>query len=761
MPKKNKTKLIVIKLVKIKKTFVFIILYLASTPNIIIYGQSIAYNFSIQKDSIFKDNDFKQFIESKTQRLGIPISKQQWKDLEILVGIDSSLKKKLVISPSLSIGFNSMWNFGDTILYGHSANSIFTNITADASIKVLGIPIRFSSNTVLNGNNLIKELSTVKFSIDYQAILLQKQAAIRQLAVQECMSKWKQTDITALINKSKWDILYNLVNNKSFKKDKALVLEQIDSLENGITTLSRKGQSELSNLKKEYEKYTQIENNYNELLNYYRQNNKALQQAEQLKKEILQAEQQLSKLGEDAKNWKKWSENDLKRKVKEKLLGYIKGFEIGTFNLLGSDFTANNLSVNGFRVETQVKQYYNEVAFGKQNMANAYYWSGLQPLQGTREMNRRLFYYRGGIGEKDSNYLHISVQRIMDDNNENLFGTNHRIRQNDIISIVTRQALGNKVALTSEVAYSNNKTNIVGDWTVIGVATPITGNAKDYTAFQANIISTPTEGGAVSWNFGYMFIGDRFISLGNPYLLNNRQLLRGGVKKNWERIKFQGKINFEKQFGSGNQSLNPSLDQTSFSIEGIWKYQRNHQLSVQIAPRYFLMSAIGGEGAVGRYDTYMIQHLMQGKIKTTRWLSFINVTNMNMLLKLEDTSRFTGLNYIFIQQMLMPSESLMIGLNGNMGLGGSLSNLTFRDGTLQLDVRKTYKKGSFAIGSQYFSTINPISLIQDRQVGVLLGVNIKLKWGLIGFQNNLRKSISSSMSDQFIFSGQSFFKINL
>ena len=57
--------------------------------NSIIYGQSIAGKFEVEKNNIFKDKDFKEFMKSKAQSADIHILKQQWQDLETLVGIDS------------------------------------------------------------------------------------------------------------------------------------------------------------------------------------------------------------------------------------------------------------------------------------------------------------------------------------------------------------------------------------------------------------------------------------------------------------------------------------------------------------------------------------------------------------------------------------------------------------------------------------------------------------------------------------------------
>ena len=136
----------------------------------------------------------------------------------------------------------------------------------------------------------------------------------------------------------------------------------------------------------------------------------------------------------------------------------------------------------------------------------------------------------------------------------------------------------------------------------------------------------------------------------------------------------------------------------------------------KLAPRYFLLSAAGGTEGVGRNNVYTIQNTFQGKINKMRWLSFINLTNINTLMPMRDSGQLSGFNYVFMQNMLMISDKWTISAVGNLGLEGQLKTATLREATAQLNSQWLFKKGTFSLGIQSCKTTNSDSAFIHNQV---------------------------------------------
>lgn len=709
-------------------------------------------------DSVFVNKNFTKFLEDKSHQWSLPFNKGQLDNLKKVIGFEDFTKTNTLKFNKNSIGVESFWNYGDTLLYGLSANQSLTYVTPDLSISVFNMPIKFSANFVFRDNDWQKNLTTYKVKIDYETLLEQKKKALYDAALQDKIKTWSKDDITCWANKTKWDAIYNVVNHPEFKKSKKNLETKIDSLENLADNNIGKVDKELDNLKSEYEQYKDVDKSFKVLLDYYRQNNKAFQKAEALKSDVTKAQSTLEKQKNDIQNKLDYKKITKLEKVKES----VKGLDIGSFDIIGSHLTTQNILLNGGRIETYVNKYYNELAYGKQSTASNNYQRGFNTVYGANDLDRRLFYYRGGIGKRDSSFLHFTFLRVIDDykNTKTLI----KPKANDVLSISGHQSISKNIAFETEFAYSLYKSDVIQNFVSssegVRNTDSLSSNGFRNTAFRFSIIPAGEGKNGWKWALGYNYIGDKYVSLGNPYLLNNRQILRGEVKKRFSKPRLNFRISYDRQIGAAKaQALSPSISQTGLTAEGSWQYRGSNKLTLQFMPRYFLMTAQGGEGAIGRYDMYAVQNMLQGKIKGWRWLSYSSITNMNMTMKTSDTAQFSGLNYLFSQLMLMPTEKWVISSTGNIGLDGRLNALKFREAMYQLDSRNDFKKGSLTLGVQSFYIKNTHTRVDDMQIGLTIGGSSRLKWITLGAQSNIRKSIIHN-NERFIFSGQTFCRIN-
>jgi hypothetical protein len=570
--------------------------------------------------------------------------------------------------------------------------------------------------------------------------------------------------ISVLVRDKIGELKDSISNKAQPAKDSIGVLtSKINSYKTKALDYTQQALKKKTALETELKDYTDAQKQANKLLTYYEKNSTLFAKADSLKATVEKLETEWANRKAKLAALKTGFKDVATQKL-QKFMGSIEQLEVGSVLLTNSDLTVRSLLLNGVRFQTQSGKVYNEIAFGKQNTATRDYMVGFQTINGARDLNRYVAYLRGGIGSKDSNFMHVSLTRILD-NYKDTVPTVQRPHYNDLLGISIRGKLGKQADLVTELVYSIFQNNVPAHWTSSPEVEVVKQTPKDYGAFQIKLKAI--EGNTWQWSLGYDYIGTKFTTLGNPYLLNNRQILRGAFGKTFWQQKLTVKLAYDKNIGLPS-SLNwqPHVDQTGFSAELGMRYGRNNRFVAKLAPRYFLISAAGGTEGVGRNDVYTIQNTWQGKIKTMQWLSFINLTNINTLMPLRDSGRLSGFNYVFMQNMLMINNKWTLSALGNLGLEGTLKTATIREATAQLNSQWTMKNGTFSFGVQSFKTVTG-----DRQLGGNLSGSIKApKLGIFGLQFSYRESTQSNRSDlnghptvsdnRPILSGQTFYKFS-
>lgn len=757
----------------------------------ICYAQSVKDSFV--SDSVFNRPSFQSFVKQQLTQLGIPEKDALLRNLSIV----KPSKKSSIPTFHGSVSFDYFWNQGDTLLYGDAANQSFSYVTPDLGVSVLGMPIRVGGNLVFQNQTWRRDLSTYTFQLDYETLLAQKKQQLKDAVLQEKRESWSKEELEIWANKAKWDALYNIVYSPQFQATKQGLEQRLDSLKgkasgyqdsarrfrnrvegeigdkmgqirdstDKVTTkiegykntavgYAQQFEQQKTALEAQLRDYTDAQKQVNQLLNYYEKNNKAFEKADSLRGTVEKLEAEWTKRKAQAEGLKTGFKDIVGQKL-QKFMGSIQQLDVGSVWLTGSDLTVRSLLLNGVRLQTQTGKIYNEIAFGKQNTATRDYAVGFQTINGARDLNRQVAYLRSGVGAKDSNYLHISLTRILDSYKDTL-QTIQKPHYNDLLGISMREKLGNKADLIGEMAYSIFQNNSAVGWTSSPETVQTQQKPSDYAAFQVKIKAA--EGRDWQWSLGYDYIGTKFTTLGNPYLLNNRQILRGTFGKSFWQQKVSVKLAYDKNVALPNAAntvaVQPTIDQTGFSAELGVRYGRGNRFVAKLAPRYFLLSAAGGTEGVGRNDVYTIQNTFQGKIKKMRWLSFINLTNINTLMPMRDSGQLTGFNYVFLQNMLMISDKWTLSAIGNLGLEGTLKTAILREATAQFNSQWTFKKGTLGVGIQTYKTLE-----NDVQMGGNISSSVQMaKLGAFGLQFSYRESTNTTLAKRPILSGQTFYK---
>ncbi|MFM2266941.1 MAG: hypothetical protein RL757_382 [Bacteroidota bacterium] len=749
----------------IKVRYLFIICWVQWLTIPCLFGQGVRL---LERDSnALSNSHFTQFLAAKTT------FKNHLKTLNSLE--NNVFPSKKLQKPRVNIGLTNLWTDGDSLAYGTSGSYLYTSLDANVAVTVFDIPITLAAKTVFQNENWRKDLSTFQVNLDYNRYLEKKKEALRQQILSDQMKKWSKEELLAYKNKLNWDVLHEVVNEKSFKEEYLQIDHQLDSLR-GLGKLQLKDSLQLEKLETAKANYDKAKLQYQELMKYYRFNSRAMETADKLKRRLETEVYSAERLGKDAEKQIRNAIYLPNEKRLDKVMNILKDVKVGTFYVDGSDFTTQNISINGFQVKTRIKNTYNEVAVGRQNLSNLFVGS-FTDANVSNQINRNIYFYRSGWHTKsDSTQFYLTLQRVIDNGSSPQqfwqFGTRQRSKINDVVAANFQTPLTKYFLLEGNVAYSFSVADIASNLFTGGGSDLYSRNdspkkAADFSAFQVQLKPQIGEKMGFECAVAYGMVGDAFQTLGNPFLLNNRQFGKLEIAKKWRTL--QIKVGVDKQIGANNDpdALAPPVNQTAFFAHGNWNYLPKHNLSVQVMPQYYFVRSNGQVFAM-RYNMYALTHQIQVERGQRKWISLLSLTNVNHLQRVETVQTQQQLNYLFLQQHLLFSQRWTAQMTGNLGW----SNGGFQQGFGQLELKRTFKlpdlggtRGSAygSLGGQYvapsrFQTVSTAN--NDPQIGCILGGG--LHWGnwQIGVLHNVRFRLSDAPSPTRIQSGQSFVRVS-
>ncbi len=683
-----------------------------------------------------------------------------------------------------------------------SQNNHYSTLGINTNSSVFNTPIQLGGDIVLLNGKFDKKLSTARINFDPQRYLNQWKDKINPIHQFEEMFNMDENPLGLSLQDQeifKTDYLYTVFQQviahpkfRSFAKEK---LVKNDSLYNTLNSLLQNRESILMNVKKydrqigkeelqlvdelsnlvgfENEKSKLIESvkTYNDSTFYKAQ--KLIQNIKKIEQEVNRIEEIKDKyndLWESKKNinfesiksvkdkvglysdkinfdkyndkFKKFILKEKELKNVEKILLYTKKLDVGFFSINRSDHIANYLSLNGVRFAYENERFEGEVAYGNQSLSSQFLPS-IGSLLLNRHYGRRVLYLRTGLHSSDKAFSNsFSILKVDDVNvpEDSLFVFP---KKNTVIGWSGKAKLLEDISLKADVALSDlqlGKTNIdQGPFSKQDLSWAISG------------VYEPKSESPVYIEGGYFFNGENYSSLGNPYLLTNRQgvSLKAGVNLLKNKISINGDLKLSKSL---NDNENSPFRDLQYLGEVIYRFGNSNVLSARFIPNIFSQETSFETDITANNNIYNIQANFQSKVKNDQLFTVLNVTNLRSDIQLLDTISIDARTYFYLQEILMLSNENSLNLTFMSGAkefsASSITDfLTQLDGTLQFD-NWSYNVGGQLIKQQFN---------EDWQYGIINRIQCKVfEKGFLNINTNIRRTITESKPKNSIQANVSF-----
>ena len=688
------------------------------------------------------------------------------KGIELLSGqynenLDSSFFKQLPVW-RLNVGDimdtirlrEPTWHINmDNFLATGQSNSYFgeglyTNLALENKSTILGLPIRLRGSLIAQNKQINTRLSTLSVEFDYHKFIEQyydkaKTDVYRQAFAKLPIQKQNDIKIQFLLDKCQ-----RTIQTQDYQNAKFALLQEIDSFE--INTQSRSDSARLDSLKGCLEKIARWENQvdstitarsaeweklqetYNDL-----QNNVSKQMRE------LQEKVEVGSINTLTKQFPRL-QNTMT------LFLSISRCNIGSYRLSGSAFDISSMPVHGLGVEIRRNRYYASFNIGREGRQNRNLPEYVRNIRLAGE-GRKVMYLKAGIGMPEKNHLHLSFSNIQVPGASNDSLNPSFTKRNTLLSLDSRYLISNSFYIDLTGAVSS--ADFTGKSNSSDLMREMYAGATNGARNAACLIRSGWRDnmGKNDLSIGYQLVGPEFATLGNLFLLKNRNTLRIEGKRRFWQNKFQIKITYAQAITNNDTDLYPGIRQNQFSGDlSIRLGKQGTRIWGTYSPNYYLQQASGiPAGAVYQLNLVSLgAQIMFPKSKKGQWATLVQATNFNDQSQFGDTSTVSGMWYGFFMQTWTSDQYTFTGL-ANIGID-QYQLQTVKDLNIDLQQSIRIKRSQVSQGVQIVKRHFDARLLIGGSLGFRLTVIKKIS---IGAQASyLFNTVRSHGQDQFYMS---------
>lgn len=664
--------------------------------------------------------------------------------VEILGKLQAAkLPKDVPMKSKTQLSIDQYYLQHDTLFSGASSPWT-TQLSLQQEMSVAGLPFTLSGNGILSDRQLDRRRSGVSFNFDAQKLIIQhKQAYQQQLAIPKL---WAGTDNLLDLSEEEQNILQNevrfqfyqyLITHPSFSQTKIALDSTIHSLHSIQDSIPLKDlQIQLVQLQQIEQQYRQ---HWDEKSNYLQTHVNTLQQKttaflQQLKKydDPQYLKQQLLK------------RSDLS--IKDKLFILTRRFDLGRFHLSSRKIAVKHLVLNGLHYQIEQQRWFAGVAWGRQSFTTNFLPNFNRSFF-DRFSNNQALYLKAGIGTETSNHLQVNILH-MKEGGERSDSIYLYPKRNVVFTLAGQQQVGQDWHLVSELAFADHDlvgTNLEGP---DGATDPLR------MAGEISLAYRPSQQ-PYSLAFGAFYTGPRFISLGNPFLLTNRQgvLLKLGSQVS-KKLQLDLDIKYGQSIGTDNLFEGELSDLQI--VGGLqWQLNKNVNVSLKIAPNTFKQSGAGEFNVSNNNSLYHLQTSLKSNVLSHELQSIIGFTNYRSNFSFYDTTALDQFNYLYLQESLSLSDNQSLNITVTLG-----STNPFKDDLTEVfsQVGYGHQKNNIhiSLGGQF---------LQDRfEAAWRYGISSQLQWRIsrqftFGLDINYQTPISGTAKDYIL--GHTQMRMNL
>jgi len=410
-----------------------------------------------------------------------------------------------------------------------------------------------------------------------------------------------------------------------------------------------------------------------------------------------------------------WSAASDPRRVRERLLQNkelsirnqfllrTKALDLGLFNLDDSDLTAQFLTLNGVQYAYDDQTVFGRFAYGSQSLTTRFLPS-LNALWLDRYLGRRFLFAQIGFQGKDSEQR-TQVSFLKGEDRGNPSDTSYTLpRNNWVLSWSGQMKLAKQTYLQTQIALSDQDLQL-------GVIQD--DEDQQLTSDKLSValdLKYRFEALPIQLEAGYFYHGPQFYTMGNPFLLTNRQGIH--LKTAMQALKDRLTVSLDGRMGQSIAASDYGFQDLQLLGTIQYRFKKQHLVSVQILPNVY-QQHLEGFGEMVRSDQwiYSVQGQLFHTIKEAQLISVWSVSNLQNQFVIQgnavaDPRTLRQFTYLFWQEMLLFERGHQIQFKAVAGIDDWVDQATVTEALVGLGFGFPWKSWSFNLGGE----------ILDRQV---------------------------------------------
>ncbi len=430
--------------------------------------------------------------------------------------------KKVAKRQSSAIGLSYSFIDSDTTQFDEPLT--IGNINIQHSATVAGIPLNITGNAIFINQKFDKKLSNINVKFDYQKHLetiKSKMIDVNHLGdnLQGKINNplaMGDIELKAVAEEKLFEQYQYIVTHPKFAEKKKQIRLKLDSMEQYF--FCRVEEFRDSTLKDSVWKqrlslqpFEDIEHKFQKIWELKQKHEHILQEIETKAKGYQKELEQF----ENPNFLIKKALSNKKLSFMDKVKTLTKDFDIGQFNLEVSDYTCKFLLINGIRYHYDNQKIGIQVAYGKQSLLTPIN-RGLLGKSIFEPFDGRKFIFLG-IDKRlrDSSLLTFNFLKA-DDNGLLTDSTVIYPKHNVVLESIYEKMLNKKFGIDVSMAVSRQEfDDIPLNNVLVKKGLPL--------AINAHLLCTPFSKNQVRLALGYFRVEPNFNTLGNPFLLRNRE----------------------------------------------------------------------------------------------------------------------------------------------------------------------------------------------------------------------------------------------
>lgn len=588
------------------------------------------------------------------------------------------------------IGMNAFYAHGQTMSY--FGNGWFTDIGLENNVQLLGLPIRLSGHLIVQNNQVNTRLSSLAFELDHQKYTEQIKHQLQDEFYISALESLPSGQQNVLLEQYRFEKGQALLNHSAYRNCKAQARQALDSLSlpyNSVdSSIVDSAMARIAFYNEWEQTLDSISRKYHELQKEVGNAMLGIRQSSEKQQQLLEDKIQSGNLNRIRNAYPKASKA-------RSIFANISRLSIGSFNVRGSSFDISSIPVHGIGFELRRNGYYAAVSYGREGRQRRTLPDYVRNLRLAGE-GRKVAYVKAGIGMPEKSHLHLTLSQIKVPGTPSDTIYPSMPKRSVALTLDSRYELSDHfyLNLTGSLSGADFSGKANADELFSGMYKQTVNGSRNLACLAQ--VGWKDKAGNNDISIGYQIVGSEFTTLGNLFLLKNRNTIRVETRHRIWQNRLHAKITYVQGITNAGNTLYPGIRQNQFS--GTLSYRldkRGSRIWSTYSPSYYLQEAPGTSGSV-LYALNLVTaggQIQYPRSRKGQWVSIVQLTNYSDQAQYGDTSTVSGLWYGMVMQSWV-SEKYSFTILSNLGFEQSNWS-SVRD--LNIDVNQSFTLKGFQI----------------------------------------------------------------